>query len=68
MNPVIYIRKEVLGLSQEALAEIVGTTQPTVHRWEKEGRFPHSAQPKIRELGMAKGEWSDTWFFEVPND
>lgn len=67
MTPVRFIRKTVLGLTQKQLADQLGRKQPTIHRWEKEGRFPSDAQDKIRELGRGKTEqWSDAWFFEVP--
>lgn len=66
-NPVQFIRRHVLGLSQTKLAEALETTQASVSRWEKVGKFPTEVQPKVRQMGRAKrADWSDSWFFEVP--
>ena len=68
MNAVAHIRKNVLGLSQMAVAELTGVAQATVSRWEK-----GELSPNLRELGIlrdaakAKGaDWDDRWFFEPP--
>lgn len=69
MTPAFFIRKKVLGMTQEALAAALGRKQPTIHRWEQEGHFPRQVQPKVRELGQkATPDWSDSWFFEVPDE
>ena len=66
-NPAYHIRKNVLGLSQAALAQALEVTQATVCRWETAGRFPSEHQPRIREMGMkARPDWQDSWFFEAP--
>ncbi len=69
MNPVSHIRKSILRQTQAGLAKALGVTQPTVQRWEKEGSFPSDHQFAIREMGKkARMDWSDSWFFEVPED
>ena len=68
MTPAEFIRKDVLGFRTQAeLAEILGTTQPTVCRWERKGRFPPAVQLQIRDLAKGK-PWNDAWFFEVPDE
>lgn len=66
MNPVTYIRKHVLRLTQSQLAEELDTTQATVSRWETAGRFPSDVQPNIRNMTSGL-EWSDSWFFDAPD-
>ena len=34
MNPIKFIRSEVLGLNQHELAAVAGVSQATVSRWE----------------------------------
>lgn len=68
MNAVEHIRRNVLGLSQEAFSKVAGVSQPTVSRWERgelePGRDEMSLiRSKAIELGKA---WDDSWFFEVP--
>lgn len=67
MTPVEYIRTQVFGMTQAALANVLNTTQASISRWESQGYFPPEAQSKVREMARAKGlGWSDSWFFEVP--
>ena len=68
MNTVAHIRKSVLDITQSALAEIAGTKQATVSRWERGEVFPDLEQMRaIRAEVLGRGlEWNDGWFFEVP--
>lgn len=68
MLPMRHIRQNVFGLPQAAFAEIAGTTQPTVSRWEN-GEFEPNRDEleRIRAAAMDRHlPWSDAWFFEVP--
>lgn len=66
MTPVAYIRRRILGLSQQDLAERVGHSQPSVSRWETAGTFPADVMPIIRKMAAENPAWSDTLFFEAP--
>lgn len=68
MNPITYIRQEILKVPQTTLADIARTTQPTVSRWENGELEPDREQMKlIRQDAVARGiEWDDRWFFEIP--
>jgi transcriptional regulator with XRE-family HTH domain len=68
MTPMLHIRKEVLGLNQQELATLTGTTQATVSRWEKGELEPNRDQLKaIRDEAARRGiTWNDSWFFEGP--
>jgi len=69
MNPPTYIRKVVFGMTQVAFAEALGVRQPTVSNWENTGRISSRFAPLIRSLAMDTGRpWSDSWFFETPED
>lgn len=50
------------------MAKIADTTQATVSRWEKGELEPDRDQlAMIRDEAVKKGRnWSDLWFFEVP--
>lgn len=66
-NPVRFIRRDVLGLTQAQLAAVLKVRQASVSRWEKRRRFPDGQQSAIRTLGrQARSDWSDSWFFEAP--
>lgn len=67
-NPVVHIRESVFGCAtQDAWAELLGTTQATVSRWETAGRIPGPKQELIREKARRRRiEWDDRWFFAVP--
>ena len=44
-------RREALGLSQEQLAERLGVTQTSEHKWERGKAMPSTAKlPKLAEL------------------
>lgn len=68
MQPIAHIRQKVIGLSQAAFAEVAGTSQATVSRWEKGELEPSREQlQRIREEAGRRGiQWDDRWFFETP--
>ena len=56
----------MLQMTQTELAQMLDVTQPTVHDWERLGRFPSRYQRAVRAAGKKKrSDWSDSWFFEV---
>lgn len=68
MSTIIYIRKNVLKLTQSGLAALCCTNQATVSRWEKGELYPDLAQmAAIRdEVRRKRLRWDDRWFFEAP--
>ena len=68
MKPIEHIRRVVFDVSQVAFAEIAGTTQPSVSRWEQGLQEPsHSEMERIRVEATSRGiQWDDRWFFELP--
>lgn len=69
MNPVLFIRKHILQLTQVELADTLDYKQASVSRWEAQGYFPADVQPKVRALCLeACPDWQDSWFFEVPDE
>lgn len=66
-GPMSYIREEVLGVSQSALARIARVNQATISRWEAGRRNPKASHmARIRDYARRKGiRWSDRWFFEA---
>jgi len=69
MTPIEHIRRNVFGLSQTAFADIAGTTQASVSRWENGELEPgREEMAKIRKRAMQVGHWDDRWFFEVPEE
>lgn len=68
MNPFRYIRKELFKVSQSEFAEIAGTTQASVSRWETGSSQPgHGEMERIRNAAIALNlEWATDLFFEVP--
>lgn len=68
MTPIEHIRKNVFGLSQTSFAEIAGTTQPSVSRWENGELEPdREALARIRSAAQARGlNLKDCMFFEIP--
>jgi transcriptional regulator with XRE-family HTH domain len=68
MQPITHIRKSVFGLTQAAFAEVAGTTQATVSRWEA-GEFEPDRDDlaRIRSAALERDlPWDDRWFFEAP--
>lgn len=70
MNQIVHIRKNVFAVSQAEFAQIAGTTQSSVSRWERGELEPSRAEMTlIREAAVARGlDWDDRWFFESPKD
>lgn len=68
LTPLAHIRRNVLGMTQAALAELTGATQPTVSRWDRGDLEPDRSQmARIRDFAQQQGHrWNDRWFFEVP--
>lgn len=68
MNPMLYIRKRVFGVSQTEMAEIAGVSQGTVSKWEAGLLAPDLAElERIRNEAAARElPWDDRWFFESP--
>lgn len=66
MNTLRLIRTNVFGVTQTAMAEIAGTRQATVSRWEN-GKLKPSLEQlvRIRKEAQRRGlKWNDSWFFE----
>ena len=69
MNSAIFIRKSIFNLTQRNFSQLLGVTQPTVHRWEESGIIPSKYQRKVRELAIEQGiSWNDSWFFSIPEE
>lgn len=68
MRPIEHIRKVIFDLSQAAFAEIAGTTQASVSRWESGVQDPDLEEmARIRVAAHVRGlNWNDQWFFESP--
>jgi transcriptional regulator with XRE-family HTH domain len=70
VNPVLYIRTQVLRVSQAELAVIAGVaSQGTISKWESD---THDG-PSLREITRIRAEvrkrkirWRDGWLFDVP--
>lgn len=64
---MLALRKRVFSASQSEIAEIAGTTQATVSRWEKGELQPDRAQlDLLRNEAKKRGlTWSDAWIFEA---
>lgn len=68
MNPILHIRKNVLGVSQATFAAIAGASQAVVSRWENGDAEPDRGQlARIRAHVIGEGKaWDDAWVFEAP--
>lgn len=66
MNALRLIRTNVFRVTQVEMAEIAGTTQATVSRWESGALKPSLLQLKrIRAAAHRRIlKWNDAWFFE----
>jgi DNA-binding transcriptional regulator YiaG len=67
-QPIEHIRRAVFDVSQTEFAEIAGTTQPSVSRWEKGEQVPDQTEmERIRRAAARRGiPWDDRLFFETP--
>ena len=69
MNPPTYIRTIAFGMTQRQLAAALGITPGAISQWETAGRVPSRYQQAVRSLASDMGKiWSDSWFFETPED
>lgn len=70
MHPLEHIRENVLEITQKEMADLAGTTQSTVSRWEAGTAEPDREQ--MERIGAAARErnlpWSNDWFFRVPDN
>ena len=68
MNAISHIRKNLLNVTQGAMAQIAGVQQATISRWESGELSPSLEQMRmIRDALLSRGIlWQDAWFFEVP--
>lgn len=68
MRPIEHIRKNVFEVSQSVFAEIAGTTQASVSRWETGEQEPGLEEmARIRAAARKRRiEWDDRWFFDAP--
>lgn len=68
MTPIEHIRTRLFGMSQNAFANVAGTTQPTVSRWEKGELDPGLFEMgRIRSAAKKRGlPWDDRLFFDAP--
>ena len=66
MTALRHIRCTILHLTQAELAQVVGTTQATVSRWERGELEPSLSElASIRAYAKGRGcAWSDAWFFD----
>lgn len=65
MNAIHRIRKLVLNITQNELAEIAGVSQATVSRWENGSLEPDRDQLSlIRQSAIQRNiKWDDSLFF-----
>lgn len=69
MNPPVYIRSVAFGMTQRQFAAALGITPGAISQWETAGRVPSRHQQAIRALANDMGKiWSDSWFFETPEN
>ncbi len=52
MTPFRRLRKEILKVTQAHIAEVTGTTQATVSRWESGELYPDA-----RQLAALRSKW-----------
>ncbi len=71
-NAILYIRKNVFGLTQQEFAHIAGVQQSMVSRWENNSAAPSlDEMQRIREAAggrKLKRKWRDDLFFTAPTE
>lgn len=69
-TPLRHIRRAVLGITQQRLAEITGVSQATVSRWEDGNLSPNLTEmAAIRNEAIRLGKpWDDRLFFAPPSE
>ncbi|MBN9472293.1 MAG: helix-turn-helix transcriptional regulator [Bosea sp.] len=67
MQTIERIRRDIFGLKQSEFAEIAGTSQGTVSRWESGESCPGLDQlQQIRTAAVERGlPWDDALFFDA---
>lgn len=62
-NPVTYIRRHVFKCeTQREFAEILGTTQVTISRWEKWRRVPYNKWDMVLQAARDRNiKWKRKW-------
>ena len=68
MSPMLFLRKNVLKVTQTEMGRLTGTSQATVSRWEAGELEPNISQLRaVRDAAFAAGvEWNDSWLLEPP--
>jgi predicted transcriptional regulator len=68
MNAISHIRKNLLNVTQGAMADIAGVQQATISRWESGELSPSLEQMRRIRCALIERDirWSDAWFFDVP--
>lgn len=65
MNAIRYIRKEIFEATQVEFAALIGVTQASVSRWERDVSPSLGDMRKIRLAAAERGiDWDDAWFFQ----
>ncbi|MCV0352812.1 MAG: helix-turn-helix domain-containing protein [Nitratireductor sp.] len=65
MNAIRYIRKEIFDATQVEFAALIGVTQASVSRWERDVSPSLDDMRKIRLAAAERGiDWDDGWFFQ----
>lgn len=66
-SPLRWIRKHVLGLTQDALASLGGVSRPRVSRYENGEPLTFEFMARVRAAARREHpDFSADWFFEVP--
>ena len=67
MNPLAFIRRHVLQVTQTEMARLTGVRQATVSRWES-----GELEPSLDQMQRIRAEairrevpWDDRWFFDA---
>lgn len=69
ITPVVFIRVQILGMSNRELAEALKVSAAQVTRYEQTGRFPDHHRETITALAKErKAPMKKAWFDAVPWD